>query len=63
MILNRCFSRSLEIRLRREMGQEGGDVLGIGMIVEILKAEEKTPVDTERLNMWARGTEIKWGVL
>ena len=40
----------------------GGDVLGIGMIVEFLKAEGKTPVDIERLNMWARGTKIEWAV-
>ena len=32
------------------------------MIVEFLKAEGKTPVDIERLNMWARGTEIEWAV-
>ena len=43
-------------------GGGGGDVLGIGMIVEFLKAEGKTPVDIERLNMWARGTEIEWAV-
>ena len=32
------------------------------MIVEFLKAEGKTPVDIERLNKWARGTEIEWAV-
>ena len=32
------------------------------MIVEFLKAEGKTPVDIERLNMWARGREIEWAV-
>ena len=36
--------------------------MAIGMIVEFLKAEGKTPVDIERLNMWARGTEFEWAV-
>ena len=43
-------------------GGGGGRRFGIGMIVEFLKAEGKTPVDIERLNMWARGTEIEWAV-
>ena len=63
-----CLSRSLEIRLRREIGrksegdEEGGEVLGIGMTQEFFQGEGKEPVEIERLKISLRGSEIEQAV-
>ena len=63
-----CFSRSLEIRFRREIGrkseaiEEGGEVLGIGITEEFFHREGKEPVEMERLKMCIKGSEIEQAV-
>uniref|UniRef100_A0A1X7T9D1 Uncharacterized protein n=1 Tax=Amphimedon queenslandica TaxID=400682 RepID=A0A1X7T9D1_AMPQE len=63
-----CLSRSLGIRLRREIGrksdgnEEGGEVLGIGMPQEFFQGEGKEPVEIERLKISLRGLEIEQAV-
>ena len=63
-----CLLRSLEIKLRREIGrksegdEEGGEVLGIGMTQEFFQGEGKEPVEIERLKISLRGSEIEQAV-
>uniref|UniRef100_A0A1X7TDA2 Uncharacterized protein n=1 Tax=Amphimedon queenslandica TaxID=400682 RepID=A0A1X7TDA2_AMPQE len=67
-MLNTCFSRSLEIRSRREIGwrsvgaEKGEDVLGIGITQEIFQGEGKEPVEMERLKICFNGSEIELAV-
>uniref|UniRef100_A0A1X7VVN4 Uncharacterized protein n=1 Tax=Amphimedon queenslandica TaxID=400682 RepID=A0A1X7VVN4_AMPQE len=61
-------SRSLEIRLRREIGrksdgdEEGREVLGIRITQEFFQGEGKEPVEVERLKISLRGSEIEQAV-
>ena len=68
MIQNDVDSRSLDMRLRREIGrkslgeEEGGEVLGIGITIDFFQGDGKEPVEIDKLNICFNGSTMEWAV-